>query len=151
MAKKKRATMAGPDGSFVGVRRIRFEGTREQVTTIARAIGWFDFSDPSSRVFRAQPPENVHQRGDWVATSRNRTTLPDFDRIGGAWKLHGWFSARNAPTNVTRAFFDLIAAEVGDDSPGALFDTTRDSWEVARIIAECALGVLEPAEKRGWL
>lgn len=147
-----KARMRDPNsgGDGILVRPVHFDRTREQVTTLARAIGYHDFSDPVSPVFRAQSPDRG-QNGDWQPNSRNRVTLPDFTDLGdGAWKLLRWFRSRPATDPVNVAFFTLLKLATGGDD-GTLFDTRLESWEVARIITECALGVLEPAEKRGWV
>lgn len=151
MAKKRTVQMNGPGGG-VKVRRIRFERGREHTTILARALGWFDFSATDSYVFRAQPPGNRRgSNGNYVFTSRNRTTLPDFDRISGAWQLHGWFSGTDAPDNVRAAYFELIELEMRAEHVDVLFDARRDSYDVAKLITECALGVIDAAAERGWI
>lgn len=154
MAKKKTIRWQEMIGQpAVTVRRIRYEGNREQVTLLASTVGYFDFSDTTSRVFRAQPPENRRGRnGDYIYTSRNRVTLPDFTSLGdGAWKLHRWFSEQlTASRSIASVYFQLIRLECGGGGE-ILFDVRRESYDVARLITECALGILEPAEKRGWV
>lgn len=148
MGRKRTVTVQGPDGKQWRVRRIRFERNRETVKLLASTVGYYDFSDPDSQVFRARSPRDDYRE----TTSRNRVTLPDFTDLGdGAWKLHRWFSEQlGEGRSIAAAYFQLIRLECGGGGE-ILFDTRRESYEVARLITECALGVLIPAEKRGWL
>lgn len=148
MAKVKSILWAERIGQpAIAVRRIHYSGNREQVTTLARTVGYYDFSDASSQVFRARSPRDDYRE----TTSRNRVTLPDFTDLGdGAWKLHRWFSEQlSASRSIAAVYFQLVQLEIG--SGEVLFDVRRESYEVARLITECALGILEPAEKRGWV